>query len=214
MEQNSICWCPQAIDSWGTPKRNSMPSLVTLTSQELGHCQPILFCSQSHSYCVAQCLSLESPCSLRNVTWVTFLLPPNEEHGPQICTVNTSHTRLTWGGGAAGTCLLHLEKLSSYPSILCIWPRVWQWPSPICTGSRKLWLINGLAARAAGALLAQAFRPSMATQLPFHAKCTCALCPGKKAKGHHLWVVTSCFCLEKGGEDSALRYRHIKMTQS
>lgn len=176
MEQNSICWCPQAIDSWGTPRWNSVPSLVILTSQELGHCQPISFCCQSHSYCVAQCLSLESPCSLRNVTYVTFLLPPNEEHGPQIWTVNTSHTWLTWERGAAGTCLLHRGKLLSYHSLPCIWPRVWQWPSPICTESRKLWMINGLAA---GALLAQAFRASMATQLLFHAKYTCALlCPG------------------------------------
>lgn len=41
-----------------------MTSAMILTSQELGHCQPISFCCQSHSFCVVQCLFFKSPCSL------------------------------------------------------------------------------------------------------------------------------------------------------
>lgn len=142
MEQNCICWCPEVIDSWELLRGAQMTSVVIFSSQELSHCQPILFCCQSHSFCVVQCLLFKSPCCPHrrgcNISWVTFLLPPNQEHSPQNCTVNTSHTLLTRQEGAAETSSLHLEKLLSYPSLPHIPSKSWQKPSHTCNGSREV----------------------------------------------------------------------------
>lgn len=141
MEQNSICWCSEVTDSWGTPKRSSN-AFTSDFDQPRAWSLP--------AYIILPSISqlLRGPAPVPRVTMfpVQKGMQCHMSHFPvasqlgeqaQNCTVNTSHAQLTWRGDAAGTSSLHLEKLLSSPSLPCVWPKGWQWPSNICTGSRE-----------------------------------------------------------------------------